>query len=608
MGRFILCASLLWLSWLGPTPAKEWQANLRPVIRIGVIAFDQPDSEKARWQPTVDYLNRRLPQYQFLLVSGDVRSLNQLVASATLDFVISNGLKFLDYQRQHDAVRLLSLSPLRGTAEQAVGSTLIGRADAPPVGDWQALRHKRIVATSPEAFGGFQIMQGLWLRAGLHPEEAFPNLVFAGLPQEDLLRHLAEGRAEVAILPTCILEQAIAQGRYDADQFVVIMPQPQSVLPCQSSTPLYPTLSLAKMAHVNEGFARDLAKVLLEIPTDSAAARAGHYRHWTVPVKDAAVIALQQQLDAANAQPLVVQVWYQYRGWLLIALGGLLLLGGYHLRVKYLIQLRTRQLKESNARLTRALTDNRLAAERLNQQQSQLFSAQRVLLSGELAAGMAHELNQPLMALNNYLAGCRLRLAAVPPALADVEQGLDLALAQVSQAKGIIARLRDFMRKGEVQDRLISLDELLRGTLPLFHDQFVRQRISLHLPQGEPVHLRIDPTLMQQVLVNLLCNASEAVALNPDTRPPSIAIRQRIEANRVTISIHDNGTGMTEAQRAHLFVPFHTSKKEGLGLGLVICKRIIESYGGTIWAEAVPQGAVIAFSLPLQPLEEGEQE
>ena len=238
MGRFILCASLLWLSWLGPTPAKEWQANLRPVIRIGVIAFDQPDSEKARWQPTVDYLNRRLPQYQFLLVSGDVRSLNQLVASATLDFVISNGLKFLDYQRQHDAVRLLSLSPLRGSAEQAVGSTLIGRADAPTIDNWQALRHRRIVATSPEAFGGFQIMQGLWLRAGLHPEEAFPNLVFAGLPQEDLLRHLAEGRAEVAILPTCILEQAIAQGRYDANQFVVIMPQPQSVLPCQSSSPL----------------------------------------------------------------------------------------------------------------------------------------------------------------------------------------------------------------------------------------------------------------------------------------------------------------------------------------------------------------------------------
>ncbi|UNP89748.1 ATP-binding protein [Aeromonas encheleia] len=98
------------------------------------------------------------------------------------------------------------------------------------------------------------------------------------------------------------------------------------------------------------------------------------------------------------------------------------------------------------------------------------------------------------------------------------------------------------------------------------------------------------------------------MALNPATRPPSIAIRQRIEANRVIISIHDNGTGMTEAQRAHLFVPFHTSKREGLGLGLVICKRIIESYRGTIWAEAVSQGAVIAFSLPIPPAEEGEQE
>lgn len=601
MGRVLLCVYLLWLGWLGPLVAKEWQTSLRPVIRIGVITFDQPDAEKARWQPTVDYLNRRLPQYQFRLVSGDVSSLNQLVASGTLDFVISNGLKFLDYQRQHDAVRLLSLSPLQGSAEQAVGSTLISRADGPPITDWPMLGHQRIVATSPEAFGGFQIIQGLWLKAGLDPREAFPGLLFAGLPQEDLLHLLQDGSAEVAILPTCILEQAIAQGRYKADQFRVILPQPQSALPCQSSTPLYPSLSLARLAHVNEAFARDLARVLLEIPADSDAARAGHYLHWTAPVKDAAVIALQQQLDAANAQPLALQIWHHYRGWLLIALGLLLLLGGYHLRVKHLVQLRTRQLKESNLQLTQALTDNRLAAERLSQQQQQLFSAQRVLLSGELAAGMAHELNQPLMALNNYLAGCRLRLAAQPPALADVEQGLTLALAQVTQAKGIIARLRNFMRKGEAQDSAVSFDELLQCTLPLFRDQFRRQRIALSLPEGDSVPLRVDPTLMQQVLVNLLCNAGEAVAPNPDTRPPCIAIRQRIEADRVVISIHDNGTGMTEAQRAHLFVPFHTSKKEGLGLGLIICKRIIESYQGTIWAEQVAQGAVLAFSLPLHP-------
>lgn len=608
MGRALLCLFLLCLGWSGSIAAREWQTSHRPVIRIGVITFDQPDVEKTRWQPTVDYLNRRLPQYQFRLVSGDVSSINQLVASGTLDFVISNGLKFLDYQRQHDAVRLLSLSPWQGSAEQAVGSTLIARADMPPITDWQVLRQRHIVATSPEAFGGFQIIQGLWLKAGLDPREDFPRLLFAGLPQEDLLHALQEGSAEVAILPTCILEQAIAQGRYRADQFRVILPQVQSVLPCQSSTPLYPSLSLARLAHVNESFARDLARVLLEIPADSEAARAGHYRHWTAPVRDAAVIALQQQLDAASAQPLALQVWYQYRGWLLITLGLLLLLGGYHLRVKHLVQLRTRQLKESNLRLSQALTDNRLAAERLSQQQSQLFSAQRVLLSGELAAGMAHELNQPLMALNNYLAGCRLRLAATPPALADVEQGLTLALAQVTQAKGIIARLRNFMRRGEAQDRLISLDELLQGTLPLFRDQFARQRIALSLPEGGPVPLRVDPTLLQQVLVNLLCNAGEAVAQNPDTRPPAIAIHQRLEDQRLIIRIQDNGIGLTESQRAHLFVPFHTSKKEGLGLGLIICKRIIESYGGTIWAEEVAQGAVLAFSLPLQPTEEYDHE
>lgn len=597
MARFLICLTLF--CWLAPASAKEWSPNLRPVIRIGAIAFDQPGIEEVRWQPTVDYLNQRLPQYQFRLVSGDVSTINQLVASGTLDFVISNGLKFLDYRRQYGAVRLLSLNPLQGTTEQAVGSAIISRADTPPIIEWRALRHKRIVATSQEAFGGFQIIQGQWLEAGLNPRDDFPGLMFVGMPQEDLLRYLAEGRAEVAILPTCILENAIAKGHYGPHQFRVNMVKPQSVLPCQSSTLLYPSLSLAKLAHVNDAFARDLAKVLLEIPADSTAAQVGRYLHWTVPVKDTSVQALQALLDAADAQPFIVQVWWHYRGWLLVALGVLLLFGGYHLRVKYLVQLRTRQLKESNEQLSQAITDNRLVAERLCQQQSQLFSAQRVLLSGELAAGMAHELNQPLMALNNYLTGCRLRLTAKPSVLSEVDQGLVLALAQVAQAKGIIARLRDFTRKSDVCDRPLLLEALIHQTLPLFQAQFSHQHISLELSLTPNIQVCLDPTLLQQVLVNLLCNASEAIAVNPNGSPGRITISQHVEGTRVIVRVYDNGIGLSENQMTHLFVPFHTSKKEGLGLGLIICKRIIESYQGSIWAQQAPEGAIIAFSLPL---------
>ena len=120
---------------------------------------------------------------------------------------------------------------------------------------------------------------------------------------------------------------------------------------------------------------------------------------------------------------------------------------------------------------------------------------------------------------------------------------------------------------------------------------------------GVPVNVIDKPAYCQFQFGSIVNRSPVIVSISTDGAAPILAqaIRQRIEADRVVISIHDNGTGMTEAQRAHLFVPFHTSKKEGLGLGLIICKRIIESYQGTIWAEQVAQGAVLAFSLPLHP-------
>ncbi|VFS45919.1 PhnD/SsuA/transferrin family substrate-binding protein [Budvicia aquatica] len=156
----------------------------RPAIRIGVLSFDDINKDIYRWQPTIDYLNQRFPQYQFTLVIGDIKSIDQLVSSETIDFAITNGVKFLMYQNQHEAVRMLNLKPLHADPQFAIGSTVIARSDIPDIANWNEIRDKNIIATTPQAFGGFQIIKREWLKSGIDPVRDFPYLRFVGLPQE----------------------------------------------------------------------------------------------------------------------------------------------------------------------------------------------------------------------------------------------------------------------------------------------------------------------------------------------------------------------------------------------------------------------------------------
>lgn len=205
-------------------------------------------------------------------------------------------------------------------------------------------------------------------------------------------------------------------------------PYSQSVLPCQSSTPLYPHWTLSRMQHVHEQLAREIAQALLSIKPGDPATVQGEYRGWTVPINDKNVVELMQDIGLSDDGVQLSVLWQKYRGWLFIALGYGLLLVGYHLRVNYLVKTRTRKLQQM-------MELNQASAEWIRTQQEQFYSAQRILLSGEMAAGMAHELNQPLMAINNYVVGCRMRLQQQPLDIAALDNALELAIQQTANAK-----------------------------------------------------------------------------------------------------------------------------------------------------------------------------
>jgi two-component system sensor kinase FixL len=218
---------------------------------------------------------------------------------------------------------------------------------------------------------------------------------------------------------------------------------------------------------------------------------------------------------------------------------------------------------------------------------------------GEMASALAHELNQPLSAISNYMRGSRRLLATSTDINASkIEAALDRAAEQAIRAGDIIRRLRTFVARDDSEKRIESVSKLLEeaGALGLTgaREQGVVLRFNLD-PACDLV--LADRVQIQQVLVNLFRNALESMTAS--TRRELIALNCRAADDMVEIVISDTGHGFSEEAYANLFQPFFTTKENGMGVGLSISRTIIESHGGRMWAEINQAGgATFRFTLP----------
>ena len=232
--------------------------------------------------------------------------------------------------------------------------------------------------------------------------------------------------------------------------------------------------------------------------------------------------------------------------------------------------------------------------------QSQVAAhASRVATLGELAASLAHELNQPLTAILSNANAARRFLDATPPNLAEVRSTLADIAADDRRASDIITRMRAMLRRGELERRPLNLNDLVVDAVRLAAgDAVMRQvRIDTRLAPAIPP-IEGDPVQLQQVVLNLVLNGLDASAEQP--HPRIVTLTTAGNGEEASVSLRDRGAGIPDNALKRIFEPFYTTKDSGLGMGLSISRSIVEAHGGRIWATNNDDGgATVAFAIPV---------
>lgn len=248
--------------------------------------------------------------------------------------------------------------------------------------------------------------------------------------------------------------------------------------------------------------------------------------------------------------------------------------------------------------VARDITERRNHEEASRVQQEKIQITSRLTTMGEMASSLAHELNQPLTAITNYSMGA---VAMVKAGMTDPDKllpALEKAAAQAQRAGKIISRIREFVKRSEPRRQPFQIRTIVDNAISLAEIDARKRRIRIdfHIPEVLPDVLA-DPILIEQVLLNLVKNGLESM----DTSPVDVlTVNVTEHENQIEVAVIDGGHGLTDPER--LFEPFFSTKSEGLGMGLNICRTIIESHHGRLWAVNNPDGGTIfRFTLPCAP-------
>jgi PAS domain S-box-containing protein len=249
----------------------------------------------------------------------------------------------------------------------------------------------------------------------------------------------------------------------------------------------------------------------------------------------------------------------------------------------------------------RDITDNKRAEEERQLHRQEIAHVIRLSTMGEMASGMAHELNQPLGALVSYCGTARMLIESLPTPSQQLHDILDRAVEQAHRASKIIRHLREFVGKESDHKELLSLDQLIEDINILLGSELKRAKVAVeHRLDARGCKIMANKVQIEQVLVNLIMNSVEAIQSARANGGKVILTTRMMKDKSIEVTVTDDGPGIDADIIGSMFDPFRTTKPSGMGMGLSISRSIIEAHGGTIWADTQRHsGARLGFSLPV---------
>jgi PAS domain S-box-containing protein len=273
------------------------------------------------------------------------------------------------------------------------------------------------------------------------------------------------------------------------------------------------------------------------------------------------------------------------------------------------VEVRIREFEQGGRRvsLTRDITERKRAEaeareneRRHREMQAELAHANRLATMGHLTASIAHEVNQPIAAaVTNANAALRW-LSTERPDLEEVRQALRRIVENGNRAGEVVGRIRALVKKAPPRKDAVSIDAAILEVVALTHGEAAKNRVSVRTQFAEGLPLiECDRVQLQQVILNLIVNAIEAMSGTNEARRELLLNADTAEPDGVLVAVRDSGPGLAPDTLERLFDPFYTTKANGMGMGLSICRSIVEAHGGRLWATAnLPRGAVFQLTLP----------
>ena len=533
-----------------------------PPVVVAVQASGSGAIERSFISASVDHLTYALPDTPLVFRYLPLDEIQKLAESRRVDFVLAPPDGYVVLERFFGARSLVSQTIRESSsADSVLGIVVAVNAAKAPDASASVLNGASILVPELDGMPARMLRREL-MHAGV--ERAVPEALRTKTddPEGAILEAVASGRADAGILPACYVERLSATDPKRLSGLRLVTTDRASQTRCRSFSVFYPGWTLASFPHTPPELNALVSGTLLGMPTDADGYLRQAQFSWEAFVRN-------------------------YGVWLAFLAAVLLGIVVHSVRAEYLIRRRTTELM-------RAVEEKRRVEEEAKRYNERLVAMERAGLVGELSSMIAHELKQPLAVIRNYARGLSRTMAhggsADPEVFRTVLAKID---SQSTKASDIIDHVRSFARQ-PAQPVPTSLSDLAEKAIA----QFCATRgleVSRRIEPG--VTILADALEMELLISNLLKNAADATAGTDDA-----VIRASLSAEDGTamLTISDNGPRLTDEQFARLTIPLNTSKPQGLGLGLVIVRRIAESARGRVLFERLPErGLAITVSLPV---------